>query len=277
MTEALAEETVAQLQQAAQRAAASRPASAERPAQRAAARASSSEIDDGWGPPGSTIPPPWLGSIPGGIDADLASGIPGAIIPISDESGPLLLAPPSPPQARRSGGMPAPNTEDLVAELESATGRVVELVRRLDQAADRDQIIDLLVQHLAESHQRAGFLTVRQGVLTAYRITPAPPTTLTDSLKLDGPSTLQDVVDTQLPYRGPITDDSSRQFLRAILGEVPADILLVPITVRERAVGVLFAERRKRHTFDEQLAVASRAAGAAFERVVRARRGGTSS
>jgi Type II secretion system (T2SS), protein E, N-terminal domain len=279
MSEALAEETVAQLRQSAQQAAAAMaaPVSPDRPAQRAAARASSSDIDDGWGPPGSTIPPPWLGSIPGGIDVDYASGIPGAVIPISDESGPLLLTPPSPPQARRTGGMPAPNTEDLVAELELATGRVVELVRRLDQAVDRDQIIDLLVQHLAESHQRAGFLTVRQAVLTAFRITPAPATMSTASLKLDGPSTLQDVMDTQLPYRGPIADDSSRQFLGAILGEVPSEILLVPITVRERAVGVLFAERRKRHTFDEQLAVASRAAGVAFERVVRARRGGTSS
>ncbi len=279
------EEVVARLQAAASAAAVSAPtaapalaanaAPAARPSQRAASRASTSDVDDGWGPPGSTIPPPWLGSIPGGIDADLASGIPGAVIPISDESGPLLLAPPSPPQPRRSGSMPAASTsEDLVAELEAATGRVVELVRRLDQAVDRDQIIDLLVQHLADSHQRAGFFTIRQAVLTPFRLVPGPAEMPAAQLKLDGPSTLQDVVDTQLPYRGPIADESSRQFLAAVLGEVPAEILLVPISVRERAVGVLFAERRKRHTFDEQLAVASRAAGAAFERVVRARRNG---
>ncbi len=250
------------------------PPEAARPAQRAAAR-SSSEIDDGWGPPGSTIPPPWLGSIPGGIDADLTNGVPGAVIPISDESGPLLLAPPSPPQARRTGGMAAPaSTEDLVAELEAATGRVVELVRRLDQATDRDQIIDLLVQYLADSHQRAGFFTIRQAVLSTFRLVPAPAVLPPAQLKLDGPSTLQEVVDTPLPYRGPITDEVSRQFLAAALGDVPSEILLVPISVRERAVGVLFAERRKRHTFDEQLAVASRAAGTAFERVVRARRNG---
>ena len=187
------------------------------------------------------------------------------------------VAPPSPPQpasSRPSAKIATPNTEDLVAELEVATGRVVELVRRLDQAVDRDQIIDLLVQHLADSHQRAGFFTIRQAVLSPFRLVPGPAELPAAQLKLDGPSTLQDVVDTQLPYRGPITDEASRQFLTAVLGDVPAEILLVPISVRERAVGVLFAERRKRHTFDEQLAVASRAAGAAFERVVRARRNG---
>ncbi len=250
----------------------SRPADS-RPAKRASARAFDySEVDDGWGPPGSTIPPPWLGAIPGGIDAD-ADAIPGGI-PISDESGPLLIAPPSPPQpiGRPSAKLAVANTEDLVAELEIATGRVVELVRRLDQAADRDQIIDLLVNHLAESHQRAGFLTIRQATLTAFRLSPTPLILSTAQLKLDGPSTLQDVVDTQLPYRGPLADESSRQFIGALLDDVPAEILLVPISVRERVVGVLFAERRKRHTFDEQLAVASRAAGVAFERVVRARR-----
>lgn len=243
------------------------------------------EIDDGWGPPGSTIPPPWLGAIPGGIEAN---AIPGAVIPISDESGPLLLAAPTPPQAgawRSSPSIPIANSPaDLVAELEAATSRVVELVRRLDQARTRDEIIDLLVAHLLDSHARAGFLTVRHKVLTAFRVEQAsaahPPgevrteakADLKAEMKIDGPSTLQDVVDTRLPYRGPVADEASRQFLTAALGEAPGEILLVPISVRDRVIGVLFADRRKRHTFDEQLAVASRAAGVAFERVLLARR-----
>ncbi|HRC58790.1 MAG TPA: hypothetical protein PKU97_22860, partial [Kofleriaceae bacterium] len=259
-------------------------------AQRAAARVSSysDAIDDGWGPPGSTIPPPWLGAIPGGIEAN---AIPGAIIPISDESGPLLMAAPTPPQAgawRSSPSIPIANSPaDLVAELEAATSRVVELVRRLDQARNRDEIIELLVTHLLDSHARAGFLTVRHKLLTAFRVDSTSGDSKTAGkaegkanaesssraeMKLDGPSTLQDVVDTRLPYRGPVADDASRQFLTAAVGDAPGEILLVPISVRDRVVGVLFADRRKRHTFDEQLAVASRAAGVAFERVLLARR-----
>jgi transcriptional regulator with GAF, ATPase, and Fis domain len=206
------------------------------------------------------------------------SAIPGAIIPISDESGPLLMATPNPPQAgawRSSPSIPIANSPtDLVAELEAATSRVVELVRRLDQARTRDEIIDLLIAHLLDSHARAGFFVVRPKLLTTFRIdgiaagaAPQKP-----EMKLDGPSTMADVVGTHLPYRGPVTDEASRALLTAALGEPPADVLLVPVSVRDRVVGILFADRRKRHTFDEQLAVAIRAAGVAFERVLLARR-----
>jgi Type II secretion system (T2SS), protein E, N-terminal domain len=245
----------------------------DRTADRAAARlpSYSEAVDDGWGPPGSTIPPPWLGAIPGGIASD---GIPGATIPLSDLSGPLLIAAPLPPQnsGRPSANLTIPGDEDLVAALEVATSRVRALVQLLDQADERDQIIDLLVQHLAESHSRAGFFTIRQSVLTAFRFVPQPPLSSTASLRLDSPSTFQDVVDTRLPYRGPVDDTASRQFLLAILGEVPTEILLVPVSVRQRAVGVLFADGRNRHTFDEQLAEAARAAGVALQRAVLARR-----
>ncbi|MBL9013960.1 MAG: hypothetical protein JNL83_07280, partial [Myxococcales bacterium] len=67
--------------------------------------------------------------------------------------------------------------------------------------------------------------------------------------------------------------ETSRQFLTAVLGMCPAEILLVPVAVRERVVGVLFGEARTRHTFDDQLAFASRAAGMALERILKARRG----
>jgi len=75
-----------------------------------------------------------------------------------------------------------------------------------------------------------------------------------------------------LPYRGPMLDDASRTFLMAVLGATPAEILLVPVSVRDRVVGVLFGEHRLRHTFDDQLTLASRAAGMALERILKARK-----
>ncbi|MEZ4361823.1 MAG: hypothetical protein R3B48_16660 [Kofleriaceae bacterium] len=247
-------------------------ASGERPLARASRRATPADVDDGWGPPGTTIPPPWLGAIPGGMDA---VAVPGSVIPISDESGPLLIAPANPPQhsSRWSATAPPVATgQDLVAELQAATERVVELVRNLEQAADRDQIIDLLVAYLSDSHHRAGFLTIRQDVLSVFRVAPSPLTLPAATVKLDGPSTFKDVAAAALPYRGPVSDDVSRRFLTELLGDEPAEILLAPIVLRERPVGLLFAERRKRHTFDEQLVVACRAAATALERVLRAKR-----
>jgi hypothetical protein len=104
-------------------------------------------------------------------------------------------------------------------------------------------------------------------------MTPRPAAIPSATLRLDRSSTLQDVVGTRLPYRGPMHDDASRAFLVSTLGACPPEILLVPVSVRERVVGVLFGEHRLRHTFDDQLALAARAAGMALERLLRARRG----
>jgi hypothetical protein len=222
-------------------------------------------VDEGWGPPGDTIPPPLLGAIPG-VAADRASGI----IPIPNmDSQPLIVAAPKPPEQSR----PDISAQGLVRALEETTTRVLELIRGLEHAGDRDAVVTAMVAHLAQTHRRAGFFAVRGGELSMFAMAPPPQKMPTATLRLDRPSTLQDVVGTRLPYRGPMHDDTSRKFLAAVLGVAPQEILLVPVTVRERVVGILFGEHRVRHTFDDQLALAARAAGAALERILKTRRG----
>ncbi|MBV8762100.1 MAG: hypothetical protein JO257_32705, partial [Deltaproteobacteria bacterium] len=221
-------------------------------------------IDEGWGSPGTTIPPTLLGAMPGTLTP--ASGI----IPIStlDDETPLIVAPPAPPE--QSGR--AASDHGLLASLEDATAQMLELIRHLERAGERDQVVEAMMNHLASSHRRAGFFAARAGEIQLFAITPKPPMIPYATLRLDRPSTLQDVVGTRLPYRGPMHDDASRNFLTAALGTCPPEILLVPITVRERVVGVLFGEHRLRHTFDDQLALAARAAGNALERILKARK-----
>ena len=228
-------------------------------------------VDDGWGPPGTTIPPPLLGAVPGSDDdgegeAEATTGR----IPVSNpDATPLIVGPAIPPQATRdsSGGVQTP-----ARALEEATSRMIELIRALERAHERDDVVAVMVDHLAETHRRAGFFVVKRDELTVFSIKPKPGTMPFATLRLDRPSTLADVVGTRLPYRGPIPDDPSRQFLATVLIVCPPEILLVPVTVRERVVGVLFAENRSRHAFDDQLAFASRAAGMALERVLKAKR-----
>ena len=225
------------------------------------------DLDDGWGPPGTTIPPPLLGSIPGAITP--ASGI----IPIPDmDSAPLIVAPPTPPERGVARAQSVSET-GLSRALEQATARVLELIHTLDHTTERDQIIAVMIAHLAESHRRAGFFAMRAGALSLFAIIPRIPDIPAAQLRLDRPSTLSDVVGTRLPYRGPMLDDTSRGFLTATLGSCPPEILLVPIAVRERVVGVLFGDQRVKHTFDDQLALAARAAGMALERLLKAKRG----
>jgi len=222
-------------------------------------------LDEGWGPPGTTIPPPLLGMIP-------LPGTPAAGIPISNvDAPPLIVAPPSPPE--QSGRSSSASDHGLLAALEDATAQMLELIRHLERAGERDQVVEAMMEHLASSHRRAGFFAARAGELQLFAVTPRPQMIPYATLRLDRPSTLQDVVGTRLPYRGPMHDDASRNFLAASLGVCPPEILLVPITVRERVVGVLFGEHRLRHTFDDQLALAARAAGNALERILVARRG----
>ncbi|HEY3804617.1 MAG TPA: hypothetical protein VGL61_18505 [Kofleriaceae bacterium] len=223
------------------------------------------DVDDGWGPPGTTIPPPLLGAIPGNEDAPLG------LIPLPDlERQPLLVSPASPPDHAR----PHTQTEVGVARmLEQATMRVLELIQRLELATDRDEVVATMIAHLADTHRRAGFFAVRAGELSLFAIVPRLAAMPAATLRLDRTSTLADVVATRLPYRGPMHDAASRTFLQSVLGACPAEILLVPIVVRDRVVGVLFGEHRLRHTFDDQLALAGRAAGNALERILKSKRG----
>ena len=236
-------------------------------------------VDDGWGPPGTTIPPPLLGALPG---TDSGSVRVTGEIPIPNvDSAPLIVAPPSPPEAARGApGMDASGA-GLVRALETSTSRAIELIHSLERAQSRDDVVKLMIAHLAESHRRAGFFSLRPTLpprpkaneLSVFAMQPPPQTQALATITLDRPSTLQDVVGTRLPYRGPMHDDASRNFLAAVLGACPPEILLVPVAIRERVVGVLFGEHRMRHTFDDQLALAARAAGMALERILKAKRG----
>jgi Type II secretion system (T2SS), protein E, N-terminal domain len=225
-------------------------------------------VDDGWGPPGTTIPPPLLGAIPGSELDDDEDESTGTIPMPNFDSSPLLVAP-------TSGG--DPSGPSLVRQLEDTTARAIEVIRELEHAHSRDEVVEVMIAYLAETHHRAGFFVTRHTAtaieLGMFAMTPRPAVIPFATLRLDRPSTLQDVVGTRLPYRGPMHDDTSRGFLVSVLGACPAEILLVPVAVRERVVGVLFGEHRRRHTFDDQLALAARAAGMALERILRAKRG----
>jgi len=131
----------------------------------------------------------------------------------------------------------------------------------------------VMVAHLAQTHRRAGFFALRGGDLSLFALSPPPDAMPSAAMRLDRPSTLQDVAGTRLPYRGPMHDELSRAFLATALGTAPPEILLVPVAVRDRVVGVLFGAHRTRHTFDDQLALAARAAGLALERILKTKRG----
>ena len=150
--------------------------------------------------------------------------------------------------------------------------RLVETLRRLDNAADRAGIINGLLEHFAQSYRRVAFLAVKTGEVRVWKVAGFTPASEGAALKLDQPSTLQDVVGTRMPYRGEIRDTPTTEFLRGVMGELAGESLAVPVTVRDRVVGIVLCQNRHRVVFHEHVSVINRATGDAFARILRARK-----
>jgi hypothetical protein len=229
--------------------------------------------DDGFGPPGTTIPPPYLGAMP-----DTESTGPHNAIPINvpeDESGAVSV--PISTSTDRVAVL-ASTLEDAAEsqrELDLSAMRLVETLRALDNATTRDAIVQALLDHLARSFGRATFFVVKGTNLVPFK-SKGPggmaPNWKNAKLSLKAPSTIRDVVQARLPFRGPVSDDLTRSLLLDVLGRVPDELLVLPCTVRERPVGVLCGTERTQRIFHEHLSVISRGAGDAFERILKARK-----
>ncbi|MEZ4402252.1 MAG: hypothetical protein R3B06_19665 [Kofleriaceae bacterium] len=234
-------------------------------------------VDAGWdadtvetfGPPGTTIPPPYLGAVEGIADPPsgqipLATGDPG--------SAPLTIT--AQPARRPQSLAPPPDPEVLARQLEEASLALVDLLRGLDGATTRDHVVAMLIDFVAATHHRVAFLAAKNRELTAFMQIPEPPPGAGQaSLDLSAPSTFQDVIGTRLPYRGPFSDAASRELVRAMFGSATDDMLAVPVAVRDRVVGIVYADGRYRHSYDEHVTVGGRAAGLALERILKGKRG----
>jgi hypothetical protein len=231
------------------------------------------DVDDGWGPPGTTIPPPFLGAMPGTEQSGKMETIPLAADD-SEETPQLLVG--GPPVAGIVPVLAVAPIDPLaqVRALEQASTKLVELLRDLDRATSRDQVIDTLLGYLALSHERVAFLALKNGALSPFHQRPAAAGPA-PTLALEQPSTLQDVVGTRLPYRGVLADEASQKFVADTFGSAPGEVLILPIAVRDRVVAVLYGDGRRVVGFDEHFAIAGRAAGLALERILQAKRAST--
>jgi hypothetical protein len=91
------------------------------------------------------------------------------------------------------------------------------------------------------------------------------------SIELDKPSILQDVVGSRVSFRGRIDDQLSRDFaLKAMGGSLGEEVILVPLSVRGRVVGIVFGDHRTEPLFLEHTAAVTRAAGLALEKMLKA-------
>jgi hypothetical protein len=257
------------------------------------------EVDDGWGPPGTTIPPQFIGAVPSALEADGQSGnIP---LAVGDEpsAGEELaaenaaaaraaaapIAAPEADTARVAAGVSAavsapaviaspPEPVDpiqLAHELERSSNRLLETVRKLEKSGSRDQVIDVLLDHLGVVCTRRAFFAIKGGRVVPFRQQGASrPGVGTGELSLEEPSTFGQVAASRLPYHGNVSPAAS-QFVAKGLGGAPrGETVVVPVLLRGRAVALVYGDGIKGRVFDEHLMVLGRAAGQALERIVTA-------
>ncbi len=163
-------------------------------------------------------------------------------------------------------------------DLEISSESLVAVLRNLDRLETRSEIQTAFGDFLRLTYERVGFFLQRDGKLRVFpRDTPKTlPTAAFTVLSLEGQSTFKDMLDGRLPYRGPLTDHSSRKFIEGIFGPPPEVVMIVPLLVREKVVGLFYGDGEIRPVVREHISVAARAAGQSLERVLKNRKFGDS-
>ena len=149
--------------------------------------------------------------------------------------------------------------------------RMLDVLEALAGAGHRDQIVTAVLDYLDQYCDRVVFLALRSGALEPWQVRTArtpinvPPGT---RLPLRENSLLRDIVDTRLPYRGPMLDARSARLLTAVFGKLGSDGLAVPVAVRGRVVGLLYGDGISTSLSGDSVGLVTRAAGRALERTL---------
>ncbi len=182
-----------------------------------------------------------------------------AITPIPANPTPTPIAPPRVP-------IPTP-----VATLATEARPLPDPpLRRLRSANSRDEVAALVIDYIAEMVPRAALFVVRKNLLAGFTSRGSLDHGRIRELQisLDEPTLFRDVVQSRLAYRGPLPDPTAGQSLLQLGGSLPGEVLLLPISVRDKVIALLVADGVTTPLPDAALHAVSREAGLAYERII---------
>jgi len=165
---------------------------------------------------------------------------------------------------------PAPSAASPNAVYDASVRRLATAMKTLAAASSRDAVISTLVEYMGASCRRAAFFTATKGSLRGWLAVGegVVKQNIDTQLTLDKPSTFQDIVATRLPFHGPVHDQTTRDFLLAVVGAAPVDMTALPVSICDKVIGIAYGDDRKHPMFDEHLNSLVRCAGEALERIV---------
>ncbi|MBI3994943.1 MAG: hypothetical protein HY349_03080 [Nitrospirae bacterium] len=142
-------------------------------------------------------------------------------------------------EAEKSGRK-EPSPEELEAAMQQAKEDWVEI-------RDRDEAIGIFLKAVNIVLDRGILLLVKSGTITGWRAFPLYREAEVGRLefKLSQPSLFKDVVAAKTFYQGPAPYDPTYQGLFQMLGgDLPKEILLIPILINDLAVAVLYGDNQ---------------------------------
>jgi hypothetical protein len=149
--------------------------------------------------------------------------------------------------------------------------QLLDVVDQVRKARERDVVARSMLDFLQGLYTRTAFFVVKKGSIATFDARGKLSTQALRALTIpiDAPSLLHDVIASRTPYRGPLYSGPVNNLVAHALSEVPAEIVLVPVSVRARVIGVIYADGPKVSVPDGVLDRLAVEAGAAYERILR--------
>ncbi|MDB4965060.1 MAG: ral secretory system protein domain protein [Myxococcales bacterium] len=142
---------------------------------------------------------------------------------------------------------------------------------RLRAAHHRDEIAAATLDYVALLMRRALFFVMKKSILIGHDVRGGDLDTASVRklvINVEAPSLFRDVIASRLPYRGPLPETPANRAFGHALGGVTAEVLFMPIAVRDRVIAVLFADGAAQPLPDAALHATVREAGLAYERLI---------
>lgn len=176
----------------------------------------------------------------------------------------------TPPSASKESTRPAVSAQGVDPSLQAP-------VSRLQGAQSRDEVVAVLLDYASQLAARVGLFVVQQGQLTC--LDGRGPDHVVVAMKwftipVDTPSPFRDVLNSRKAYMGSLEDSAESRAFRNALGSSPGELLLLPLLVGDKVVGILYADELKAdlQRLSRELETLSQEAGAAFARIILSRK-----
>ncbi len=141
--------------------------------------------------------------------------------------------------------------EDLQGQKERDEKHTLKIKTEFANAQNRDEVIGILLNESKNIAERVGIFIVKDNRATGWKSKGFPIEKLNVDINI--PSIFTDVINRKHYYRGPLLKiPGNEPFIQALSG-MPQDSIMIPITIREKVIALLYADNGNVSVLDASL------------------------